>query len=153
MPVADAGQIPMFSDDDPGLQRQTFKALLDLCREQAQALREAQVVTRELLQNARDARNGTARAERAKSEPALHGPLNPQHRTWRGFVRTLQELERRERRGNELMRVTKAALAKRGPDSARTIRRTMQGYGLKLDNWPPSTWNPDEERVWTAPPA
>jgi len=72
-------------------------------------------------------------------------PSNVRWHTWRGFALDLQRLEglvgSRER-------PTKEALAMLGSDSAKTIRYTMRRYGLAPDDWPPSTWNPDEERVY-----
>jgi hypothetical protein len=70
-----------------------------------------------------------------------HPVQNPRHRTWSGFVQAMQELEGIARR--EGLRLSKRAVCQFGPDSPKTITRTMARYGLRPEDWPPSTWNPD----------
>lgn len=72
-------------------------------------------------------------------------PSNSKWRTWRGFVLDLQRLEGLL---SSTARHSKENLAMLGPDSARTITRVMEGYGLNPRDWPPSRWNPDEQRVY-----
>ncbi|HYW89599.1 MAG TPA: hypothetical protein VFB50_17635 [Chloroflexota bacterium] len=72
-------------------------------------------------------------------------PANTKHHTWRGFVLDMQRLEGLL---DSDQRVTREALALLGPDTAQTITRTARGYGLATADWPPSTWNPDEARVY-----
>ena len=75
-------------------------------------------------------------------------PANTKWHTWRGFVLDLQRLQ-----GLLLpeQRVTRGNLAMLGPDTAETISRAMKGYGVQAMDWPPSTWNPDEPRVYRSP--
>lgn len=78
-----------------------------------------------------------------KKPPRRHVPRNPDHRTWRGFVVSMQNLEKMAR---ELQLVTtKQAVCQLGSDAPKTVTRTMVlTYGLHPDNWPPSLWDPDQ---------
>jgi hypothetical protein len=103
---------------------------------------------REKLRFARAQLKLTGRARRTGVQANHRLPINPKWHTWRGFVLDLQRLEARV---EARVRVTKEHLAMLGPDSARTITRVMACYGLQARDWPPSTWNPDEERVYRPP--
>jgi hypothetical protein len=86
----------------------------------------------------------TLRPKPAQQPVSHRGPLNPRHQTWRGFVLDMQDLEARARR--EKLKVLKANVCQFGLDTVKTITRTMRWYGLGPRDWPPSTWNPDEDR-------
>lgn len=129
-------QLPMF--EDTRLLLRTLADLAEGLRETARVQRQQQDLLQQQIR-----RISTATTP---SEPRESRPSNSKWRTWRGFVLDLQALEARVPRR---VKVTKAKLGELGPDSARTISRTMECYGLTVTDWPPSTWNPDEERVYT----
>jgi len=134
-PVANHDQDSMFPE---------FDKLIELAKLQVE--RERVRLEREQAKVARHSQKRRRGEERRAAHAANHRlPSNSKWRTWRGFVLDMQRLERLV---DAQAKVTKQALAMLGPDSARTITRVMVGYGLDPDDWPPSTWNPDEERVY-----
>jgi hypothetical protein len=86
----------------------------------------------------------TLKLKPAHQTVSHRGPLNPRHRVWREFVLDLQQLEVQARR--EKMKLTKLNVCRFGVDTPKTITRTMQWYGLKTTDWPPSSWDPNAER-------
>jgi len=75
-----------------------------------------------------------------------YGPGDPRWRTWRGFCMSCQKIE------HELEPpLTKVAVATAAGCSEKTLARTMKGYGLQPEQWPPSTWDPNEDREWHSP--
>lgn len=103
---------------------------LRILREIAELLRETAELNR---QTARMLQSQTSRRR-----PLASGPQNLEHRTWEGFVRSMQTLELEARRFD--LKPTKQAICGLGADSPKTITRTMRRYGLRPDQWPPSTW-------------
>jgi hypothetical protein len=130
--MADDRQVPMFDDE--------FDKLLELKRLELE--RERIRYKRKQLKNERKHRRRTE----VRGNHRL--PINSKWRTWRGFVLDLQRLQGML---TTSQRPTKENLAMLGPDSTRTITRVMKGYGLQPHDWPPSSWNPDDERVYTPP--
>ena len=117
-------------------------------QETARMLHEAarlQLQLAELMRREFDLLRAEPRSTPPRStSPSHRGPLNPQHRTWRGFVEDLQNLETRAVR--EDLKLTKANVARFGFENVRTITRTMQWYGLNATDWPPSNWDATEDR-------
>jgi len=118
-------------------------------RLQAQALREAAIVSRELLQNARDARRALKPADyRTPARP--YQPQNKAFREWRTFRDHMQRLERTVRRDHHLGptdEVSKEMVCTEGGLVAKTVTRIMtRTFGLASDHWPPSTWPADLPR-------
>lgn len=178
MPVADHEQLPMFPQDAAELAR-LFKAATDMARDQsetarlqsetarvqsqaAQALIEA---SRELINvqragqsriqeviNTVNGREPPATPEATETPAPEHsggyGPSNPRHRTWHGFC---VDLQRQERELPSNCKPTKINFETHGSDTVRAINYAMEGYGLNLRNWPPSHWDPDEDRSWRSP--
>jgi hypothetical protein len=136
--MADHEQVAMFPEDDSNLDPRE-KLLFHVVRMQAETVR---------MQAAAIAALQRANGQQHQAEHHPYGPANPKHRTWRGFVLDLQDIETRIKPPN---RVTRKAVADKAGETDRTLRRSMQGYGLRPDQWPPSTWNPDEDRVWHSP--
>jgi len=133
--VRNDGHQPMLPELDKLLEYaklQVERQRLKLQREQAKAARKH------------------ARHTSAPDAPSVRHrlPANTKWHTWRGFVRDLQRLEGLLQAEQ---RVTRANLAMLGPDTAETISRTMAGYGLRTADWPPSTWNADEQRIYRSP--
>lgn len=117
-----------------------LKALADALVEAARLQHE----TSELIQQQFAFLSGTPALPAPSRIRAHRGPTNPLHQTWRGFAEDLQQLEAYARR--EQLKLTKANVARFGVDTARTILRTMEWYGLAKTDWPPSTWDPNEAR-------
>ena len=146
-------QLPMFSGDAFSQQQREFKELLELSREQARALHELTRITRELIQNARDARNGlVAHKPEDQAEPTplrrtRHVPQIRELREWHSCRAYFQRFEREVRRDLQLGpddEVSKEMLHAAGAPSAKTILRVMvETHGLRPEQWPPSTW-PEE---------
>lgn len=174
--MADHEQLPMFPQDPVELVR-LFKAAADMARDQsetarvqsetarvqsqaAQALIEAsrelikgQRQTQSHIQDVIEVANGRAssappEATESLSERAGYGPSNPRHRTWRGFC---EDLQRQERELPSNCKPTKINFETHGSDTVRAINYAMEGYGLKLRNWPPSRWDASEDRSWRSP--
>jgi hypothetical protein len=133
----------MFPETDfPGLHARE-KLLFHLVKMQAEVVR-LQAATIAALQHHGQHGDDTEGA----GHRSPYGPANTKHRTWRGFVTDLQALEKQIKPPN---RVTRKAIADKAGETAKTIARSMLGYGLRTDQWPPSTWNPDEARTWHSP--
>ncbi len=134
------GHQPMFPE---------FDALLEISRLQVE--RERLRLQRQQVKAARKSHHSHEHAEEP-AEPLSSRqrlPLNSKWHTWRGFVLDLQRLESLL---SPEQHVTDENLGMLGPDSARTIARVKKGYGLTRSDGPPSTWNPDEARVYRPPP-
>jgi len=155
MPVADDGkQLPMFPQDDP-----VRELLFNVIKTQAEGIRMLSAVAAGYQQELKAAqahgfqlkpRDGLS----AMPERDGYGPSNSKHRTFRGFALDLQRLERIVRRDNHLEHddgVTREMLYAVGAPMPRTIWNTMKGYGLRSDQWPPSTWDASEDRTWHSP--
>ena len=163
MPVADDGRQMPLPEDPLELQRQIAReqhefnrTQLELLREHTRFISETRELVKEVFHAAQlpgfTAALNAARAagesppEAAPKPKRRHMPRNTKHRTWRGFVEDMQRLERiamdPEPRGHGLKDATKQNICQFGPDAAKTITRTMtETYGLKPDDWPPSTWD------------
>jgi hypothetical protein len=142
MPVADdERQLPMFGDSSD--------RILRILEEVAHAQREtahAQRLIAERLDGrpTLDGTIGSLRPTPREQKASRHVPRNPDHRTWRGFVLSMQNLEKLARRQD--LRPTKKAICQLGPDDVKTVTRTMtETYGLSANAWPPSTWDPETE--------
>src|SRR5262245_34896957 len=149
MPASDDRQVPLFPED-------VLRELLELAKRQAETVQELTHINRELVQNARDARNGLLKRMPADTPSTVgrkHRPHRPQlHalREWHACRAYYQRLEHDVRRDLQLDdddEVTKDMVHKAGGPSVRTTTRTMVDYyGLLPDQWPPSTW-PEEPPV------
>ncbi len=155
MPVVDDDpqerQLPMFPGQDP-----RTDLLIRLLTDAVDAVHTLTAINQLLTQKAfgpharRTAKqDGTIGSLRATSKgareqkPHRHVPSNPDHRTWRGFVLSMQHLEDEAR--NVDLKLSKKAVCQLGTDSAKTIVRTMtETYGLRADDWPPSRWDPEK---------
>ena len=152
--VDDERQPPMFPSHDPGRE-----LLLELVRLQQEALRIQVAVSHELLENARRLNDGTLTVEPSPAPGATerdgYGPTDTRHKTWRvQFVLDLQRIERIVRRDKQMEpndEFTKEMLFAAGGPTRRTTTNIMKGYGLRAEQWPPSTWDPNEARVWHSP--
>jgi len=109
----------------------------------AEALRDTALVQREMFDFLRRAPQS---APTPRPSVSHRGPLNPRHQIWRSFVEDLQQLEAQAKR--EGLKLTKANVCRFGVDTAKTITRTMEWYGLDVRrDWPPSTWDASEQRA------
>ena len=132
--VDDEHQLPMFSSDDPGRD-----LLFHVIKLQAEGLRLVVAANQELLRHVTTNGHG---ASSNGATPRRHVPRNPLHRTWRGFVQCMQKLKGKAKEHE--LKLTKEAVCQFGPDSVKTVTRTMTlTYGMDSDDWPPSTWDPD----------
>jgi hypothetical protein len=163
MPVADHEQLPMFGQDPAEFARlvseaaATARVQSETARAQTEATLTIAALLRELLNRTRGrARQPSAPAAPAEAPPAAsefatqpraYGPSNPRHRTWRGFVLDMQRQVRELPSG----RPTKVNVEMHGGDTVRSISYTMRGYGLDPGEWPPDSWDPDEDRTWHPP--
>lgn len=144
MPVADdEQQIPMFPvvEGDPG--RDLLFHIIEVQAEGIRMLAAVAAAQKEALGAQQSPRPTRPRAASNEKAARRHVPRNPDHRTWRGFVLSMQKLEKKAR---ELELVTtKQAVCQLGSDAPKTVTRTMVlTYGLHPDNWPPSLWDPDQ---------
>jgi hypothetical protein len=145
MPADDDRQVPMFPDD-------AIRDLLLLAREQARALHEASVVTRELLQNARDARNGHSK-RKPDDEPSKkdYVPQRKELRSYASGRAYFQQLEREVREDLRLKdsdAITPEMLYEAGAPHPKTTDRIMTlTYHLRREQWPPSTWPEEPHEV------
>lgn len=161
-PVADYVQTGMFSHAEPEEVRQEWldavraqsEVVLQVVRDQAAALREITALNH-MLVAAFQLRLSLDHAPPAEASPDAtpttrngYGPSNPRHRTWRGFV---LDLQRQVRELPKDVKPTKTNVATHGGDTVRAINYAMLGYGLKLSDWAPDHWNPDEDRCWQSP--
>jgi len=128
MPVGEHDrQLPMFGDPD---------RILRLLEEVAH--------TQRLIAERMDERPTPLRRSPREQKASRHVPRNPDHRTWKGFVSSMQKLEKQARELD--LRPTKKAICQLGPDDVKTITRTMtETYHLSATAWPPSTWDPETE--------
>ncbi len=142
--MAEYEQVPMF---DPNSNLHPREQLLfRLVEMQAETVRiqAAYIAALQANGTAKPSEPSTGAAEIVVRESQSH-PTNPRWRTWRGFVLDLQRLAALVK----APRVTKEAVAMLGPDSAKTITRVMEAYGLDPGDWPPERWDPDEpDRVY-----
>lgn len=123
--------------------------LADLVRT-AELQRETATIQSVLVQQELELLRTGALRQRQRPPSVAHvsrpyRPLNVVHRTWRGFVDSMQMLEARARQ--EHLKPTKKAVCGLGPDSVKTITRTMALYGLHPDDWPPSRWKIDRGQL------
>jgi hypothetical protein len=125
------------SSEDPGRD-----LLLHVIEMQAEGIRLLGAVNKALLERRRNGKPESVR------DHTGYGPSNPRHRTWRGFVLDMQR-QARELPGG--VKRTKTNVATHGVDTVRAINYAMRGYGLSLRDWPPDTWDPDEDRKWQSP--
>lgn len=78
----------------------------------------------------------------APTDKRPYRPRNPLHRVWRTFVLDMQKHQERLGRNR---RPTKQNFTMVGAESVKTITRTMENYfQMQADDWPPSTWDPDQ---------
>jgi hypothetical protein len=139
----------MFSSDDlkqfAQIVRDVVQVQVEAARLGLQTLEEAARLHQSLVQQLSLFQlSGAARPPEPNSKKARPGrrvPWNVRHRTYRDFVLDMQRLQAKLE--GEHGKVTKEALARLSYDSARTITRTMQRYGLAPDDWPPKRWDPD----------
>jgi len=136
MPADDDRQVPLFGDD-------VLRDLLEITRRQAEVVQELTHINRELIQNARDARNGLLKHE---PEPATRSYV-PQIRALRRYDTGrayFQQIERETRNDLKLKpddQVTPQMLWEHGAPSPKTQERIItRTYHLPRDAWPPSTW-------------
>ena len=147
----------MFSNDDPARE-----ILVQVIKAQADAVRMMAAANHVLLEQAKrqlDERpNGTigslrgtkssslggSSEQKTPGPPRLYTPQDKELRTWDGFRLRMQKLEQAVRRNLVLppgARVSPEMICREGGPSAKTIGRIMvDRYGLKADQWPPSTW-------------
>jgi len=113
-----------------------FDKLLEYARLQLEV--EALRVERERIKASR--KHPRSRQREAVQAKPRHVPSIVEWRTWRGFVRDLQAIEADWRRNNS-GEPTKEAIATSKGCIGKTITRTMvETYGLRAEQWPPSTW-------------
>ena len=143
--MPDDGQIPMFPDPEFAGLHPREQVLFHLVKMQAETVRLQAAMIAALQTNGHQAEADDADDAHHRSP---YGPANPKHRTWHGFATDCQAIEKLIKAPN---RVTRKAIADKAGETAKTIARSMKGYGLGTDQWPPSTWNPDEDRVWHSP--
>jgi hypothetical protein len=151
MPVAEHGQMPMFPDDVRP-RPEELRELLEVVRIQARTI--------ERLTGKQDGTIGSLRGRsiaslRSKAKRGPRGPHLPKLRTWAGCVDYYQELERSIREKRKLAAddlVTKKMMYGWGGPQVKTINYHMRGYGLRPDDdWPPSAWKRDDDRIWKPP--
>jgi hypothetical protein len=135
-------QLPMFTADELAQWWQTTGDLVELARLELQIIREQRGLFQERLAM------GDQATPKPRRQSGPRGPVNHAWRTWRGFVLDLQRLQ--AILDSRDIKVTKQALSVIGVDSVKTITRAMVAYGLRADQWPPSTWDPNERREWRA---
>jgi hypothetical protein len=148
MPVADdANQLPMFPTDDPGRD-----LLIRLLMQSVETARSLAAINQWLTQNAfnQSRRNGhepeiESRADEPTSRPKnkLHRPQNKLFREWHTFRAHFQHLEKVIRRDHQLGtydEVPKEMVSAAGGLPVKTMGYHMEWHGLRLDQWPPSTW-------------
>jgi hypothetical protein len=83
-------------------------------------------------------------------------PREPRFKLWRNFALYWQGIERSVRRDHSLLpedRLPKEMACADSGYSHRMLTYYMKGYGLRPEQWPPSTWNPEQERAWHRPNA
>jgi hypothetical protein len=126
--------MPMFPGDPGGDDSPRDRLLFHVLDMQAQSVK----VMAALLQDALDgrlARNGRVDVAREKRP---HRPVNERHRTYASFRAAMCELEDAV---GDVKHKTKVVVCALGPDSVKTVTRTMvECYGLRPQQWPPSTW-------------
>lgn len=149
--MPDDWQMPLFPADVANLarvaheQHETAELLLETMRTLLATVREQHVRTNGIAESSLlSLRQANRIATDHTSRP--YRPATERHRTWAGFVESMQALEQT---APELgfKRFTKEVAGQIGSDSARTITRTMQAYELAPTDWPPSTWDATEDRV------
>jgi DNA invertase Pin-like site-specific DNA recombinase len=141
MPVADDGQqLPMFPSDDPGRD-----LLLRLLMESVETARSLAAINQWLTQNAfeRSRRNGHEPESESRAKNKLHRPQNKLFREWHTFRAHFQDLEKKLRRDQHLRpedQVTREMVYAADGILPKSLQRHMEWHGLRLDQWPPSTW-------------
>jgi hypothetical protein len=132
MPVADhEQQLPMFGPE------RLLRLLEDIQETQRETARTQRLLAQQL--------NGRAPSTDAEHPVSRgHVPQNKDYRDWAGFSRHLQEIERSIRRDHHLRpedEVSREMVYAAGGPSPRTLKRIMEKtYGLKPEQWPPSSW-------------
>ena len=143
MPLADDDQqLPMFPFED-GAREDLLFHVIKVQAETVRMLAAVAAAQKQVLERRQSSRPARLEATSDEKPERRHVPRNPDHRTWRGFVLSMQALEKMAR---ELHLVTtKLAVCQLGSDSPKTVTRTMVlTYGMDPDNWPPSLWDPDK---------
>jgi len=152
LPVAwpmadDGGQLPMFGGEDAARD-----LLMQVIKAQAEGIRTIAAVNHTLMELEKlrlangtvGSLRGTTTTSRAKRP---HQPQTREFREWSGFCAFFQNLERVLRRDHQLgpdADVPKEMFYAAGAPSPKTITRIMvETYGMKADQWPPSTWPAD----------
>jgi hypothetical protein len=127
----------------PEHEQMDFDKLLEFARLQLEV--EALRLERERAKAARKnhrAPRPVRRPDPAQARPK-HLPSIVEWRVWQGFRDDLQAIEILWRRSNT-GEPTKEAIATSKGCIAKTITRTMvETYGLRANQWPPSTWPRD----------
>ena len=115
--------------------RDALEAIVEALRQSARVQSQAAELIQRRFEFVRD----------VPRTPVSHrGPTNPLHQTWRGFVLDMLKLQNYAER--EGLKLTKHNVARFGVDTVKTITRTMEWYGLRPNDWPPSRWDPNEDR-------
>lgn len=174
MPVVDPeGQLPMFPQDSAAVpdmikavaeallvqaetarvQSETARSIIDASRELFKAQRENSAHMRGPIDISEAMHATPTPSAGATNSPSAdhgrgYGPSNPKHRTWRGFC---LDMQRQVRELPSNCKPTKINVETHGSDTVRAINYAMMGYGLRLRDWPPGPWDPDEDRSWRSP--
>jgi hypothetical protein len=132
-------QLPMWSAQELDDLRQAARSLAEAAQFELQLLREQRQWFQQQVRE-KNVRQDPTRSVGGPRPVRSRKPANERHRTWRGFVETMQELEAHARELD--LKPTKRAVCQFGADSPKTVTRTMTDYGLRPDDWPPSGWDP-----------
>jgi hypothetical protein len=134
----------MFPGDEGGDASPHDRLLFHVLEIQAEAVNHLAAINQALVQKLDTPRSRREAATAAEKPEHRYLPQNPKWRIWSSFRAEMQRLEKIVRRDNHLgpdgLVTEEAMYAAGGPHPRTGLRIRVKSYGLRPDQWPPSTW-------------